>query len=168
MKWDILYTKETTGEIIRYSQDAELNCLKIVVDAPSTDEAIQWVKQDITELMNCNCLVVKDIAESLCVYEPSGNELIERYHGFTAVRLYQLLNNNGEAYYSDIPGTIGGHRKLKIYGRLDCPSALQHISKGGYVSHRVFFANEATARAAGYRPCAVCMRSEYMKWKKTQ
>jgi methylphosphotriester-DNA--protein-cysteine methyltransferase len=29
----------------------------------------------------------------------------------------------------------------------------------------VFFADEATAVAAGYRPCAVCMRERYDAWK---
>jgi methylphosphotriester-DNA--protein-cysteine methyltransferase len=31
--------------------------------------------------------------------------------------------------------------------------------------HRVFFADEATAIAAGYRPCGACMRREYAAWK---
>ena len=42
-------------------------------------------------------------------------------------------------------GTIGGHRGTKIYGRLDCPSALRAIAGGGYVKYRVFFADEADA-----------------------
>jgi len=58
-------------------------------------------------------------------------------------------------------GTIGGHRGTKIYGRLDCPSALRAIARGGYVKNRVFFADEAHAVAAGYRPCAVCMPDQY-------
>jgi methylphosphotriester-DNA--protein-cysteine methyltransferase len=29
----------------------------------------------------------------------------------------------------------------------------------------VFFADEATAVAAGYRPCAVCLRARYDEWK---
>jgi methylphosphotriester-DNA--protein-cysteine methyltransferase len=33
------------------------------------------------------------------------------------------------------------------------------------VKHRVFFANEETAVAAGYRPCAVCLRERYAAWK---
>jgi methylphosphotriester-DNA--protein-cysteine methyltransferase len=28
----------------------------------------------------------------------------------------------------------------------------------------VFFADEATALAAGYRPCGTCMREEYRAW----
>ena len=49
-----------------------------------------------------------------------------------------------------IRGTLGGHRGTKIYGRLDCPSALRAIARGGYVKYRVFFADEAAAIAAGY------------------
>jgi methylphosphotriester-DNA--protein-cysteine methyltransferase len=62
-------------------------------------------------------------------------------------------------------GTLGGHRKTRIYGRLDCPSALRAIARGGYVKHRVFFADEAAAIAAGYRPCARCMPERYKEWK---
>jgi len=50
------------------------------------------------------------------------------------------------------PGTLGGHRRARIYGRLDCAAARRAIERGGYVRHRVFFLNEADARAAGYRP----------------
>jgi methylphosphotriester-DNA--protein-cysteine methyltransferase len=49
--------------------------------------------------------------------------------------------------------------------RLDCPSALRAIARGGYVGDRVFFADEATAVAAGYRPCAVCLPGRYAAWK---
>ena len=62
-------------------------------------------------------------------------------------------------------GTIGGHRGTKIYGRLDCPSALRAIANGGYVEYRVFFSDESDAVAAGYRPCAVCMPESYRTWK---
>jgi methylphosphotriester-DNA--protein-cysteine methyltransferase len=64
-----------------------------------------------------------------------------------------------------IRGTLGGHRKTRIYGRLDCPSALRAIQGGGYVEHRVFFADEETAVAAGYRPCARCLPEKYRAWK---
>ena len=69
---------------------------------------------------------------------------------------YTLIGAEGEPHASDAPGTLGGHRRNKIYGRLDCPGALRWIAKGHYVSHRVFFADAATARAAGYRACKVC------------
>ena len=72
--------------------------------------------------------------------------------------MYRLLGPDGRFYESATPGTLGGHRRTKVYGRLDCPSALRWIAKGHYVRHRVFFADEQTARAAGYRPCKVCMR----------
>jgi len=58
---------------------------------------------------------------------------------------------------SERPGTLDGHRRARIYRRLGCPSALRAIARGGYVSERVFFADEAAGVAAGYRPCATCM-----------
>ena len=81
---------------------------------------------------------------------------------------YKLIDANGKQYFSVIPGTLGGHKKLKIYGRFDCPSAARYIAKGQYVQHRVFFADEETAIAAGYRPCARCMPEAYKKWKEQQ
>ncbi|WML44516.1 Ada metal-binding domain-containing protein [Neobacillus sp. PS3-40] len=69
-------------------------------------------------------------------------------------------------YESETPGTYGGHRKSKIYGKMDCPAALRAIAKGGYVKYRVFFADEKTAIEAGFRPCGVCLPEKYAKWKK--
>ena len=34
--------------------------------------------------------------------------------------------------------------------------------------HACVFKDEATAIAAGYRPCAVCMKEEYKRWKEKQ
>ena len=80
-------------------------------------------------------------------------------------KFYRLIGADGRPYLSAQPGTLGGHRRLKGYGRLDCPSALRWIAKGYYVRHRVFFADEAAAVAADYRPCAVCMPEAYRAWK---
>jgi Metal binding domain of Ada len=71
-------------------------------------------------------------------------------------RTYTLLGPDRQPYQSATRGTLGGHRPGRIYGRLDCPAALRAIARGGYVRNRVFFADEQTAVAAGYRPCAVC------------
>lgn len=81
---------------------------------------------------------------------------------------YKLLDEHGVEYISEIPGTLGGNKKLKIYGKLDCPSAKRWIEKGYYIENRVFFANEEVAISAGYRPCAVCMPKEYKIWKREQ
>ncbi|HZE40023.1 MAG TPA: Ada metal-binding domain-containing protein [Stackebrandtia sp.] len=72
---------------------------------------------------------------------------------------------DGRPYRSAAPGTLGGHRGGRLYGRLDCPSARRAIARGGYVEQRVFFADEDTAIAAGYRPCSVCLPREYRSWK---
>lgn len=93
-----------------------------------------------------------------------------RFHavGSITVAMYKLIGADGKEYKSDVKGTLGGHRKLKLYGRLDCPSALRYVAAGSYAKSRVFFADEKTAIAAGYRPCARCMPSEYAKWKAAQ
>jgi methylphosphotriester-DNA--protein-cysteine methyltransferase len=80
---------------------------------------------------------------------------------------YLLLDTTGSPYRSRVKGLWGGHRHTKIYGRLDCSSALRAIARGGYVADRVFFADEATAIAVGYRPCAVCCPDRYRAWKTT-
>jgi methylphosphotriester-DNA--protein-cysteine methyltransferase len=78
---------------------------------------------------------------------------------------WTLLDAKGQLYQSAAPGTLGAHRRQRIYGRLDCRAAKQAIARGGYVKDRVFFIDERTARAAGYRPCAVCMPAQYRNWK---
>ena len=79
---------------------------------------------------------------------------------------YTLVGADGQPYESATKGTLGGHRKQKGYGRLDCPSARRAIANGGpYLRFRVFFADEATAIAAGYRPCARCLPERYALWK---
>lgn len=79
---------------------------------------------------------------------------------------YRLMDENGKIYLSPEPGQLGGYRRGKIYGRLDCKSANRAIAKGGYVKYRVFFKDEETAIKAGYRPCAICMPEKYKEWKK--
>lgn len=80
-------------------------------------------------------------------------------------RTYTLLGPDRRSYRSAQPGTLGGHRGTRIYGRLDCPAALRTIARGGYVRHRVFFRDEEDAVAAGYRPCAVCCPEQYRAFK---
>jgi methylphosphotriester-DNA--protein-cysteine methyltransferase len=82
-------------------------------------------------------------------------------------RTWTLIGPDGKPFASARAGTLGAHRGTRIYGRLDCPAALRAIARGGYVRSRVFFLNRAHARAAGYRPCAVCLPEEYAAWKAT-
>ncbi len=79
---------------------------------------------------------------------------------------WRLIGPDGSSYGSDRPGSLGGHRRSRIYGRLDCPAALRALRRGGYRANRVFFANEIDAVMAGYRPCAVCLPDEYAAWKR--
>ena len=80
---------------------------------------------------------------------------------------YRLIGRDGQPFASSRKGRLGGHRQTKIYGRLDCRAALAAIARGGYLTNRVFFANEPDALAAGYRPCAVCLPDAYAKWRLT-
>ncbi len=81
-------------------------------------------------------------------------------------KLYKLMGADGKEYFSEIPGTFGGNSRMKIYGRMDCPSALSAIRRfpGSYEKFRVFFADEKTALAAGFRPCGNCLREKYKEY----
>jgi len=79
---------------------------------------------------------------------------------------YTLRDHANRPAPSAVPGRLGGHAKSRIYGRLDCRAARSAMARGGpYAGHRVFFADEATAASAGYRPCAICMPEAYAAWK---
>jgi Metal binding domain of Ada len=81
--------------------------------------------------------------------------------------MYSLIGPDGRSYLSAVPGSFGGHRHGRRYGRLDCPAARRAIERGGYVRDRVFFADEATAIDAGYRPCAACLPVEFAAWRRS-
>lgn len=83
----------------------------------------------------------------------------------TGPKMYRLLGADRQPCLSETPGAFGGHKRSRIYGLLDCPAALRAIADGGYVRHRVFFADETTAIAAGYRPCGTCLPDKYRVWK---
>jgi methylphosphotriester-DNA--protein-cysteine methyltransferase len=79
--------------------------------------------------------------------------------------MYRLTGPDGTQYLSQRRGALAGNR-YGVYGRLDCPAALRALRNGeAYRAGRVFFADEETARAAGYRPCSTCMPSEYRVWR---
>lgn len=81
-------------------------------------------------------------------------------------KTFRLLGADGRHYQSPTPGLFAGNARAKIYGRLDCPSALRALRRGPtYARYRVFFADEESARAAGFRPCGVCLRAAYKKWR---
>lgn len=82
--------------------------------------------------------------------------------------MFTLLGADGRPYVSATPGLLGGHRGTQIYGSLGCRTARAAIARGGYVRDRVFFADEVTAIAAGYRPCAVCLPGPYAAWRRSR
>ena len=78
---------------------------------------------------------------------------------------YTLIDRDGLPYQSAAKGLLGGNRRTKVYGTMDCPVALSLLRRGFEPKQRVFFAHEATAMAAGFRPCGACMRQRYTEWK---
>jgi hypothetical protein len=80
-------------------------------------------------------------------------------------KTYTLLDRERRPYQSEIKGRLGGHGRTKVYGRLDCPVALSLLRRGFEPRYRVFFADEDTAIAAGFRPCGACMRERYAAWR---
>jgi len=79
---------------------------------------------------------------------------------------FTLVGADGKPHASAEPGRLGGHRRLRIYGELDCASAVRHVAAGRYVRHRVFFASVTVAILAGYRPCAICRAWDWAAWKR--
>ena len=82
-----------------------------------------------------------------------------------AGRIWQVVGPDGRPHGNTHPGMLGGNRRGRIYGRLDCRAARRALARGAYRANRVFFLDEATAIAAGYRPCAVCMPRQYRRWR---
>jgi hypothetical protein len=84
-------------------------------------------------------------------------------------KTYRLLGKDGQLYSSNTPGLLGGNGNMKVYGQLNCSTAVRAVAaRNTYQKHRVFFADEATAIAAGYRPCGNCMREQYKAWRANQ
>lgn len=91
-----------------------------------------------------------------------------------AEKLYKLIGADGREHFSKEPGLFGGHTSFtgkaddNIYVRLDCGQAkrlLESSARDIYIAHRVFFKDEETAIAAGFRPCGSCMRESYKLWR---
>lgn len=142
---------ESLGYIVSYTIKPEKEDPRWF-DYGKTNESIDLALVDMS--FTKNKLVMEQI--ELLLWQPSDD--IKEGQCF-------LTDRNGKQYISDHRGALGGHCKLKIYGRLDCPSANRYVAKGEYVQHRVFFEDEETAKAAGYRPCGKCMPEAYKIWK---
>lgn len=83
------------------------------------------------------------------------------------MRNYTLIAADGSTYASSTRGEYGGNRKQRVFGTMDCGVARDQLRRhrDAMLAHRVFFADEAAAVAAGYRPCGSCQRPKYLAWK---
>ena len=115
---------------------------------------------------SCSSIIscIEGLYDIIWATDPQHPELINSIVGII-VKTYNLVGPDGIIYSSPQKGTFGGHKKLKIYGTLNCPSARRWLDRGFYSENRVFFLNEEDAIVAGYRPCAVCLKSKYKEWK---
>ena len=43
---------------------------------------------------------------------------------------YTLIGRDGRPYASEVKGLLGGHRRTKVYGTMDCPVALSLLRRG--------------------------------------
>ena len=73
---------------------------------------------------------------------------------------YTLLGRDGRPYASEGQGGARRRRAARrVYGTMDCPvCAVAACGRGFEPKHRVFFLDEETAIAAGFRPCGACLR----------
>ncbi|GGF55706.1 hypothetical protein GCM10011519_32050 [Marmoricola endophyticus] len=80
---------------------------------------------------------------------------------------WTLTAADGSTYESPTPGTYGGNRRQGVYGTLSCGVARDQRRRFPETmrAHRVFFADEETASAAGLRPCGSCLPDAYRAWK---
>ena len=169
MKWEVsCFIKSEPDKKICLNQNSKMDAYDYECVASSAQEAIKTAQNYIIEQLKCESFFVEESDDRIIAYDSNQTKIIAEYYNFSPKRIYTLIGRDGKPYKSYEPGQFGGHKKLKIYGRLDCPSAARHIAKGEYVKYRVFFKDEETAIAAGYRPCAVCMKEEYQKWKMNQ
>ena len=79
--------------------------------------------------------------------------------------MYRLIGPDGREVLSKSRARSAGTAATRSTDGSTAADAAQWIAKGHYVKQRVFFADEATAIAAGYRPCANCMPVEYAAWR---
>ena len=160
--WKVTYLYN--GTLKCFNDDDDINCPTYIPEGKTPEKAISDTVDYILEIYHCNCLDAEYKDGELIVTDPVDGEFICKYSNFEARKYYTLIGVDGKPYLSETPGTLGGYKVKKIYGRLDCPSAKRHIEKGQYVKNRAFFADEETAIAAGYRPCGICMKEEYRKF----
>lgn len=64
----------------------------------------------------------------------------------------------------DLPQTLCGNRKTRIYGTAVCSATSGHSILNNRSSSRVILKSEKEAQELGFRPCAKCMPKEYAKW----
>lgn len=69
-----------------------------------------------------------------------------RHASTPPAKTWTLIGCHSKPYQSAKPGVLDGHRRSKIYGRLDPGAALQAIACSGYVNIVYFFKTRTPRR----------------------
>jgi len=115
MSWNVYYT--TPKGRVSFQFDDEINHCHFKPKGNSAEEAIEYVKDYIVEIYGENALSAT-IDGDMIIVSNSPDEVIEVYKDFSAERDFVLIGSDGKPYKSSTPGQLGGHKQLKIYGRL--------------------------------------------------
>ena len=119
MAWKVYYMIEyENGKCaeVEFANDPELNYPTYKIRGVKAEDAINDTIEYIKEIFEENCLCVVRKGLQLKVMEPSDKVIIYTYKNFFAAKTYVLLDKQGKSYGSTVPGQLGGHKKLKIYG----------------------------------------------------
>ena len=65
----------------------------------------------------------------------------------------------------DLPKTICGNKRTKVYGKATCSSTNGHSILNSTLTGCMLFKSVDEATGLGYRPCARCFPKEYAEWK---
>ena len=92
-----------------------------------------------------------------------------RARGAGVSKTYTLLGADGRAVPERREGPARRQRPHQgLRHAWTAPSRSRCCAAGFEPKHRVFFADEETAIAAGFRPCGACMRARYREWRARQ
>ena len=68
----------------------------------------------------------------------------------------------------DLPDLYSGSISTKIYGLCTCSATKGHHILEFSSEKHIIFNDDEEAEFLGYRPCAKCMKHEYLAWKRAQ
>ena len=86
----------------------------------------------------------------------------------STAKKYKLIGPDCQTYLSATPGTFGGHRRQKIYGRLDCSVAHCEPLLGAAMWRTGSFSRMKRLLLPRDIDRARCLPEHYQRWKEAQ